>query len=198
MKNVFLAVIALFAFFATNAIADTYQADASKSKVKWEARKVLGKHDGTVALKSGSLDIDGSKITGGNFTVDMSTIKVVDITDEAMNKKLTGHLNSDDFFNVDNFKTADLKIKSAKIISSESNTTKYRITGDMTIKGKTNEVSFVAELSGKGNAMTAKGKIELDRTLWDIKYGSANFFDSLGDKAIYDVFELELDVTLSK
>jgi len=40
--------------------------------------------------------------------------------------------------------------------------------------------------------------LKLDRTKWDIKYNSGKFFKNLGDKLIYDDFEIEVEVVAEK
>lgn len=163
--------------------------DAAKSTVNWLGKKVTGQHSGTIALKEGQLLLDGKKLVGGSFTMDMTTLAVTDVKDEKMNGKLKGHLSSDDFFGVANYPTSTLKI--TKVTPKGGNA--YEVTGDLTIKGKTAPVTFPATVDPK--AGTATAKITIDRSKYDIKYGSKSFFDNLGDKAIYD--EFELDVTLA-
>ena len=66
--------------------------------------------------------------------------------------------------------------------------TNYDVTGDLTIKGQTNPITF--DLATTANSATTK--FNVNRTKYDIKYGSGSFFDNLGDKAIADEFELEV------
>lgn len=169
--------------------ATALKVDASKSVVKWNAKKVTGEHSGTVALKSGSLMVDGGKVTGGSFEIDMNSIKCEDLTDPGYNGKLIGHLKSDDFFSV-----AKHPVVSFKITKVEAN----NITGDLTIKGITNSVTFPATVKASKDGATASAKIVLDRTKWDIRYGSKKFFESIGDKAIYDDFTIDLTLAATK
>ncbi|MCU0340468.1 MAG: YceI family protein [Spirosomaceae bacterium] len=169
--------------------ATALKVDASKSVVKWNAKKITGEHYGTVTLKNGSLTVDGGKVTGGSFEMDMNSIKCEDLTDAGYNGKLIGHLKSDDFFSV-----AKHPVASFKITKVEGN----NITGDLTIKGITNSVTFPATIKADKNGATATAKIVLDRTKWDIRYGSKKFFESIGDKAIYDDFSIDLTLAASK
>ena len=115
----------------------------------------------------------------------MSTINTTDL-DGSMKGKLEGHLKSDDFFGVSNHPTAKLVFNEVEASGKNA----YNVIGDLTIKGKTNPVNFT--MSIYGNKATASLKI--DRTKYDVKYGSTSFFDNLKDKAIYDEFDLVADL----
>ena len=97
---------------------------------------------------------------------------------------MEGHLKSEDFFSIDNFTTSTLVFKS---IASKGNNT-YLINADLTIKGITNTIQFDLVVNGK----KATAALNVNRTKYDIKYGSGSYFDDLGDKTIYDDFELNV------
>ena len=190
MKNTLknLAVVAIVAFTAfsfTEKAAEKKEIKTDKSKLVWKGYKVTGSHEGTIAIKSGSLTFDGSKLTGGEFVVDMTSIVCTDLEGQSKGN-LEGHLKSDDFFGVANHPTATLVFKNVKASGKNA----YDVTGDLTIKGKTNPVMFT--ISIYGNKATATLKV--DRTKYDIRYGSTSFFDNLKDKAIYDEFDLVSDL----
>lgn len=178
--------------FSGVAFAKPVNVDTKKSVINWVGKKVTGQHNGRLWLKSGSVDMDKNNIKGGTFVIDMTSIKDDDLKDPEYNAKLTGHLKSDDFFGVQKYPTSTFKITSVKPISSGGT---HEITGDLTIKGITKSISFPAQVDIKGAKATAKGKIKVDRTQFDVKYGSGKFFENLGDKMINDEFELELDLT---
>jgi len=159
--------------------------DVAKSQVTWKGYKVTGSHEGTIALTSGILKFDSEALVGGDFSIDMTSIKNTDIEGEYA-KNLEGHLKSDDFFGVEAFPTANITFNS--VTSSGKNS--YTVSADITIKGKTNPITF--ELSIYGSKATASLKI--DRTKFDVRYGSTSFFDNLKDKAIYDEFDLVVDL----
>lgn len=188
--------MALFglAAIAGNPVKQKVAVDTKNSKMEWIAEKVTGKHWGTVNIKSGSFEMDGEKLTGGTFDIDMTTIKVVDIEDKETNAKLTGHLMSDDFFSVENHNTAQFVITKVKEKEGK-NGNNYEITGDLTIKGITKAITFPARISMKDNQMKAYASLDVDRTKWDVRYGSGSFFDDLGDRTIYDEFNIKLDLT---
>lgn len=188
--------MALFglAAIAGNPVKQKVAVDTKNSKMEWIAEKVTGKHWGTVNIKSGAFEMDGGKLTGGTFDIDMTTIKVVDIEDKETNAKLTGHLMSDDFFSVKNHNTAQFVITKVKEKEGK-NGNNYEITGDLTIKGITKPITFPARISVKDNQMKAYASLDVDRTKWDVRYGSGSFFDDLGDRTIYDEFNIKLDLT---
>lgn len=170
--------------------ATVYQVDNSQSTLSWTAKKVTGSHSGNISVTSGKLELDKNVLKGGSFELDTRTITVTDIKDAGMNGKLLGHLKSDDFFAVDKHPSANFVITSAAAKGGGN----YDVTGNLTIKGITKPISFPATVTVAGGKATAKATIKVDRTKFEIKYRSNNFFENLGDKAIYDDFEL--DVTL--
>lgn len=174
--------------------ATTLKVNAQESTIKWTAKKVTGEHWGNVKFSEGTVTVDGKNLTGGTFTMDMTTIDVQDLQGE-YNGKLLGHLKSDDFFAVEKHKTATLKIKSlAAIAGAKAGEKTHNVTADLTIKGITHPVTFPAQIIvAKGN-VTANAEFEVDRTLYDIKYGSGKFFEGLGDKAIDDKFTIKVRV----
>ncbi len=185
-----LGTIALAAVFALQAMATEYKVDSSESTVKWNGKKVTGEHYGTVELEKGALQVENNKVKSGTIVMDMPTITVEDLTNESMNSKLTGHLKSDDFFAVEKHPYAMLRLK--EVVQKTGN--EYTFTGDLTIKDITHPVTFDATMDVKNNKLTAKGEVEVDRTLYDIKFRSGRFFSDLGDNLIYDTFTLNFDV----
>jgi polyisoprenoid-binding protein YceI len=186
MKNLkTIAIALLVAFGTTVATAQTKKIDTQKSTITWNAKKVTGEHTGTVNLKEGNLIFKGGKVAGGNFTVDMTTLVTTDLSGD-WKGKLEGHLKSEDFFGTEKNPISTLVFKK---ITSKPNAV-YTVTADLTIKGITNPVTF--DLTVKGN--TATTVVTIDRTKYGIKYNSKNFFESIGDKAIYDDFTLTVNL----
>jgi len=186
-----LVFVAVFGFSGTAAIpidGEKKEINVSKSTVTWTGYKVTGAHKGSIKLKSGYLEMNGEKLTGGEFVVDMTSITVNDLEVGEGKEKLEGHLQSADFFGVESNPTSKLVFTSVKAMNNNS----YTVTGDLTIKGITKPVTLVVSMFE--NKATATVKI--DRTKFDIKYGSGSFFDNLGDKAIYDDFDLVVNLAL--
>ena len=190
MKLITALILALGAFFSSNEILAPANVDKSESTVTWKASKVTGEHWGYVPISDAKLDVTGGKITGGSFEMDMVNLTVEDLTDPKSKGNLTNHLKSDDFFSVEKFNKSTFKITEAKT----TNGTDYTISGDLTIKGITQPISFPAKASVAGNKLTASGAITFDRTKFDIKFRSGSYFENLADKMIYD--EVKLDVKL--
>jgi len=173
-KALYLLIIGFFCFTASNA------------------------QEFSFGIKGGPSYVTGGQITGligggtdnndtftGEFVMDMSSITVTDLSGE--NKgKLEGHLKSEDFFGVEKHPTAKLVITSA---ASKGNG-KYGIVADLTIKNETNPITFDLEMNGD-SAMT---HLTIDRSKYNVRYGSGSFFDNLGDKTIYDNFELDVNL----
>lgn len=157
----------------------------SESTVTWKGYKVTGSHYGIINLKSGSLSFDNDKLVGGEFVVDMTSLISQDLEGEYKGK-LEGHLKSDDFFGVEKFPTSSLVFTEVKASGKNS----YEVTGNLTIKGITKAVTF--DVSVYGSKATATMKV--DRSQYDVRYGSGSFFDNLGDKTIYDEFDLVVDL----
>lgn len=183
------AGIALQSFATGNPVDGFHKINTSASTVKWVGKKVTGQHDGSIAIKEGQLQFAKGKLTGGNVTIDMSSIKVLDMEGEYAGK-LEGHLKNDDFFGTDKFPNATLIITKVK----ETSKNNYDITGNLTIKGVTKPVDFKAVVTENGKGYKATSTIIIDRTNYNIQYGSGKFFDNLGDKAIYDTFELNVSL----
>jgi polyisoprenoid-binding protein YceI len=162
-------------------VASTLQANTETSLLKWDAKKVGGAHFGTVKLNTGSLDFNAeNQLVGGTFVIDMTTITVDDMEPtNNMHGALLSHLQSDDFFSVETNPTSTLTITDVKLLTENS----YEVTGDLTIKGITNPVTFVATVD---ESMTFTAPIVIDRTLWDIKFRSLKFFSDVVDVAIED------------
>ncbi|AJR03946.1 YceI family protein [Siansivirga zeaxanthinifaciens] len=186
IKNLAAVAIVAFATFSfTTIVKEKKEIKIDESKVVWKGYKVTGSHEGTIALESGSLSFEGDKLVGGEFVIDMTTINSTDLQGEYKDK-LDGHLKSDDFFGVTKHPKASLVF--TKVKASGKNA--YEVTGDLTIKGKTHPVSFVISIYGN----KATTSLKVDRTKYDVRYGSTSFFDGLKDKAIYDEFDLVADL----
>ena len=184
--KVIIATLALgLVTFAGVAAPKVVNVNKSASSVAWLAKKVTGEHNGTVGISAGALSINGNKLVGGNFTIDLKTIKDLDITDAGYNQKFIGHITSGDFFEVEKFPTATFVI--TKVAGNQ-------VTGNLTVKGITKSITFPAEIVVKGGKVSAKANITIDRTDFNIRYGSKKFFESIGDKAIYDDFALTVSL----
>jgi polyisoprenoid-binding protein YceI len=160
-------------------------ADTTATKLLWLGEKVTGQHTGTIKLQSGWLNWQDNKIVSGEFTIDMKSLK-----DTEDNKMLQGHLKSDDFFGVGKFPTAKLVVTGSTPFDKGTGV----VTGTLTIKDVTNPVEFKATMQKKDEGVWFFANISVDRTKYNIRYGSGSFFDNLGDKTIYDEFKLKVNL----
>ena len=203
MKNVSLVALFVFAlasmaftpFNNTNPDGEvaSYNVDTESSAVIWKAYKVTGSHTGTVKINSGSLQFQDGMLSGGQFEIDMQSIKCTDL-DEGTAPKLEGHLKSPDFFGVESYPTAKFVITNV----FPNGVNRYKVTGNLTIKETTKEIKFIANLTEEGDNVTAKADVQVDRSDYDVRYGSGTFFSNLGDNTIYDEFDLEISLVAAK
>ena len=196
MKNQLTALSSILAFMVLVAFTpktDTdgfYRIDTNTSTVKWVGAKITGStHEGTVSITEGGIVLKSGVITGGKFSIDMTSINVTDI-EGGKKERLEGHLKNEDFFDVEKHKTANLEIVS---VAGD------KVKANLTIKGITNEITFPTKvvLDGSGG-LTATATIEVDRSKYDVRYGSDSFFDNLGDKAIEDIIKFNVSLTGTK
>ena len=188
-----LFYISLLFLFSNSIFSQTLSQsiNITKSNVKWYGDEITGKqHYGSLKFKEGNIILTGTgkisdKIISGNFIVDMTSLNVEDMTGRGKNS-LEGHLKSDDFFSVSKFNYAYLKI----LKSNDPVNGVQTINGDLTIKGISHPGTFTMELNGK----KAKSNLIFDRTKYDVKFRSGNFFQNLGDKLIYDDIKLEVSL----
>lgn len=168
------------------ASGETYKLDAAGSKIEWIGTKVTGHHQGEIGIKSGSLDVKDGTISGGNFVLDMTSIRVTDKGDTATNNKLQGHLLSPDFFDATANPEGKFEITSVKPFSGtvtdsadkrQEGISKYKvanpthtISGNLTLKGVTKNVEFPAQVTVSGTAVDALAKFNINRKDWNIVY----------------------------
>ncbi len=159
---------------------------AAKSNIDWVGRKITGAHNGTIGIKNGALTLTDGAVTGGQFTIDTKSIKILDVTDPATNAQFAGHLASEDFFASEKYPEASFEITG--VIGNH-------IEGNLTIKGITGPVGFDADVKVAGDTLAASGKVVVDRTVYGMKFRSGNFFKDLGDTLIYNDFDLDVNIT---
>ena len=181
------SAVLLFAF--TNPVkTETFTVDAQRSSIDWIGRKVTGQHIGKINISSGELVYSGTALKGGSFAADMTSLT-------SDNNKLTGHLKTADFFSVDKNPISKFVITNVTFTGAD----RVNVTGNLTIKGITESLSFPASVKKKGNAVVAVANgVKVNRTKYDIRYGSKSFFNDIGDKAIDDEFELTINLVAKK
>lgn len=193
--------------------------NTQNSVVTWIGSKPTGKHNGSISIADGEIMVNNSEIVGGNFTIDITSLKALDMeegTDGYNN--LVGHLMSPDFFDAENHPTATFEVTEVKPFSAANlsadkdeydsenkpaalsevmveNPTHF-ISGNLTMRGTTKNITFPAHVEMNNGVIKAKANFNIDRTAWGLSYNTeANFVDQAKDKMIYDTvnvgFELE-------
>ncbi len=185
MKRALLLLTVSGLFLLNAGAQNKLTADTTKSKLLWLGEKVTGQHTGTINLKSGWLNWQDNKIVSGEFNIDMASLK-----ESENNGKLLGHLKSDDFFGVNKYPEAKLVLTGSTPFDKGSGVVK----GTLTIKESTNPIEFKATMQKKDDGTWFFANITVDRTKYNIRYGSGSFFDNLGDKTIYDEFKLKVNL----
>jgi len=176
--------------------SETYKAIAAETMVTWDAKKIVGGHQGNIMASSGTLDVKGNEVVGGNFIIDMNSITCTDIKEEGPNSKLIGHLKAEDFFDVANHPNGAFQITS--VTPKDGKTV---VAGNLTLKGIKKNIEFPATISVNGGKATIKSdSFNIDRTEWNINYHSGKLADAaaLGDKLIKDEVGIVVTVTASK
>ena len=164
-----------------------FQIQQESSTVNWTGKKVLGLHTGSINVANGYIEITDNAVISGEIGIDMTSITITDIADKKTHDEFLGHLQNDDFFSVDKFKTAKLTITGSTKIENS----KFKIDASLTIKDITHPVCFIATVEVFTDFLHSLGEIVIDRTLYNIRYGSGKFIDNLGNKLIYDDFVLQ-------
>ena len=173
-----------------------YEIDRAASVAEWMGRNLFNRHIGTVQLGFGSIDVKDGLLSGGHLTVDMTTLRCMDLVDPALNAHLVAHLKSDDFFSTDRYPNAEFNISAATLQSDvEPGEPNYRIRGDFTLRGLTRPVDLFAVVARKPEgAFVAQARMDIDRTSFGSVYGSAKFFGKLGQHLVNDLVHLYLKV----
>jgi polyisoprenoid-binding protein YceI len=172
--------------FANNEEGTTrYKVDVAASAITWHATRVTGEHTGTVGLLNGYMSVEDGHLIAANVIANMETIACTNLQGE-WDDKLIGHLMSEDFFHVDEHKTSAFSLRELKA-TPDGNVT-HSVTGNFTIRGITQSVTFPAIVTEEDGTLSIQGEVMLDRSQFDVKYGSGSFFDNLGDNLIHDNF----------
>ena len=174
--------------------------DASASMVEWVGSKPAGKHNGTIAVTEGEVQLKNGSIVGGKFGIDMNTITVLDLTEADGKLDLEGHLkgltkeSEDHFFNVTKYPNATFEITSVTTEGAVST-----VSGNLTMKEVTKNVTFPATITVEENQVTIKSEsFKIDRTQWGVNYASKSIFDDLKDKFVDDEIELKVTAVAKK
>jgi polyisoprenoid-binding protein YceI len=178
-----------------------YVVDSAASIIEWVGAKPTGKHNGTIAISNGEVYLNNGKIESGKFTIDMTSITVLDLKAGDGKEDLEGHLkglgkeeDADHFFNTNKFPEGSFEITAVNTVDAQTT-----VEGNLTLKGITNPVKFPATITLDGNKMTLSTEsFKINRTEWNVNYKSKSIFDDLKDKFVNDDIELTVNVTATK
>lgn len=183
----------------TSDMAATYTVIAEDSKIEWLGAKPTGTHNGTISVREGDIAVGNDAIEGGSFVIDMTSINVEDLEGEKK-ESLEAHLmgtvegKEGDFFNVEKFPEAIFEITEV-----ENKEGKTWFSGNLTIKEQTKNISFPVKTVVNDNELEIISEtFTIDRTNWEVNYGSKSVFDNLGDKFINDDIELKVKLKAKK
>lgn len=198
MKN--SSILLLLLLLGITASAQNFRADTRASQVNWLGKKITGSsHYGQILLKSGNLQLQGGTIKSGKFVIDMKSMSCEDETDPRKNEKLIAHLSNEDFFAVEQHPEAVLEIyKLVPIAKAKDDEVNHFVFARLSIRGKTNDIKFPARIDLNKDLINASADFEIDRTKWDIRYGSGSFFENLGDRAINNEISFKVKIVARK
>ncbi|MRS01920.1 sulfurtransferase [bacterium] len=171
--------------------------DCSQSSFEWTGRNILRKHFGTIAISGGEITVKDGEVTAGSIMLDMRTIKNCDLQDQEENSLLVCHLKSEDFFDVERFPAAGFELLTCEVlVEATPGSPNYCIHGELSLKEVKREVSIPAIIVPDENgSIRAQAHFDIDRTEWNIAYGSGKLFEKLGMHLVNDTISLELFIT---
>jgi polyisoprenoid-binding protein YceI len=172
----------------------THQIDVENSRVEWTGRNLTGAHSGTIKLREGTIEIVGGRPVRGSFTLDMHSIANADIEDGDLRRMLVNHLKSDDFFDVQHFPDAEFRLtRVSPLPDAKPGNPNFDVSGELMIKGIRRDITFRAILAETSEGLlAADGHLDIDRTHWNVLYGSGKFYEKLGKHLVHDEVSLGL------
>jgi len=169
-----------------------YQIDCGKSLVTWTGRNLAGRHTGNLAISQGELTIEQGQLTGGRIVIDMKSISNLDLQQADYRSMLVSHLLSEDFFEVSRYPSAEARLLGSRPIPEATpGRANYLVDADLTIKGITHPVQFAAIIAPQPDCIKAHATLDIDRTAWNVTYGSGRLFEMLGMHLVNDMVTLE-------
>ena len=181
-------------------LSGSFQLDIKKSMIKWTGANLSNSHMGTLHFAEGVFQLRQVEIEDARFQIDMKSLACDDIQDAKTNQMLIDHLSSEDFFDVTKYPTAEFRLTAAKMLSPGTpGSPNYEMSGRLRLKGVTDRVTFVAVVGQPGpNTIAGQAHLELDRTRWDVQYGSGKFFAFLGQHLVNDLVHLHLIIIANR
>ena len=183
----------------TESTTEKFVVNVAESTIEWKGFKPTGTHNGTINIENGVVSLNDGKLHSGTFLINMGSLVSTDLEGE-WKDKLEAHLKGTaegkegDFFNVAKFPTAAFEITGSEVVEGKTN-----LSGNLTLKGVKNNVTFPVNITTEGDALTITSEaFTIDRTKWGINFMSKTVFDGLGDKFVNDDMELKISLKAKK
>jgi rhodanese-related sulfurtransferase len=176
----------------------TYRVDVAKSAVEWIGRNINNRHHGRITISGGEVILAGGLPVSGSFMIDMTTLINLDLQDEGWRGMLHRHLKSEDFFDVERYPAATFELRGVAVIAGATpGTPNVELAGLLTVKGATRSICFPAMVAAQEDGtVKAHAALDLDRTLWDVRYGSGKFYERLGMHLVNDLISIEMFIVV--
>jgi len=170
--------------------------ELQSSSISWKGSKPGGDHHGKVDIKEGKIAINGTEVASGSFVINMNSITDLDLSDKSMNEMLVNHLKSPDFFDVEKYPESSFVITKVEAINPPNDSVTHMVSGNLKMKDVEKNITFGAKITKEGNTYNAVTQpFTIDRTKWNVKYGSKSLLGDLKDKIINDEIELQVTIT---
>jgi rhodanese-related sulfurtransferase/polyisoprenoid-binding protein YceI len=173
----------------------TFIIDNDLSTIKWEGRNPSTSHFGTVDISEGIIRSRNGNISG-KIEVDMNSIHNINLEGDELQPVLEAHLRSDDFFFTSMFPKAVLTLEEVTPLEPLWQTTpNFHVKGELMLRGVNAALDFdmTANLADD-NMLTLEGHFDIDRTRWNIIYGSTRFFEHLGMHKVFDLISIQIRI----
>jgi polyisoprenoid-binding protein YceI/rhodanese-related sulfurtransferase len=172
-----------------------YEVNTDESVIGWTGRNGNGKHYGTLKLSKGEIQVRKGAIQGA-FEIDMTTIKNKDLEGDPLQPVLIAHLMSDDFLFVKMFPKASFILDAAKVVESPTlSSPNFEVQGTLKLRGVKADIRFPATVNRREDgSVSIEAHFDIDRTRWNVLYGSSRFFEHLGMHLVYDLITIELRI----
>lgn len=172
-----------------------YHIDTEQSIIEWVGRNPNTKHFGTVRISKGQINIEEHKMTGV-VEIDMNSIENMSLEGDELQPVLVSHLKSEDFFLVKLFPTAKITVSGGRLAEDPHlSSPNYEIYGTLDLRGVKADISFPSTLTNTEDAgLAAEAHFDIDRTRWNVIYGSTRFFEHLGMHLVFDHISFQVKI----
>lgn len=172
-----------------------YEIDPTSSSVAWRGSTPEISNHGTISVNTDIITTENNRVTGGSFSLPLSSIQVLNLEGE-LKEQLKSHLLSTDFFNALLHPNVTFQVREVQVYSNNGEEgvvadANYAVTGELTFLDKSNTITFPAKIILTEDELQAEALITIDRLEWGMDYAS----DPDGEQYILPHIELHLDLT---